>query len=199
MSVTRRNVNNKVKLAGQIAYIRFFDKTATIVVNTGLSDDGKHSNYPKAVVFDKILDVARNFEVGDYVLIEATMQGNVNSKKKNVPQRTIAVNRIIRLNPDNPKYHTANRFDFNGNIIKAEKIDDNKVRAVVAIDAGKINYITVYLESDNANRLDVFCKIPFYKTVYLSGQIRTNRVLTQDDEMKFFDKLIVKNFRVVND
>lgn len=192
--MSARRVNNQVRLAGQIAYIRFFDKTATIVVNTGISDDGKHQNYPRAIVFDKVLDVAHNFNVGDYVLIDATMQGN--RANTNLPPRTIAVNHMVKLNPEDPRYHTANRFDFYGRLVEVNKTEDGKAKATVAIYTGHLNYITVYFESDNPERLDTFCNITRKDYVHLSGQIRTNRVLTQDNNIEFFDKLIVKNFRV---
>lgn len=193
--MSARRVNNQVRLAGQIAYIRFYDKIATIVVNTGLSDDGVHSNYPKAIVFDKILNVAHKFQVGDYVLIDATMQGN--KANTNLPPRTIAVNHIVKLDPESPKYHTANSFNFWGRIVNSKKTDDGKVKATIAIYTGQPNYITVYFESDNKDKIDEFCSLTKDNYVHLSGQIRTNRVLTDEDNIEFFDKLIIKDFRIV--
>ena len=191
-----RRVNNQVRLAGQIAYIHFGEKAATVVINTGLSNDGVHSNYPRAVVFDKVLDVAHGFNVGDYVLVDATMQDN--RAMPNLPPRTIAVNHMVKLNPDSPRYHTVNRFDFYGRILKTDRTGDNKAKAVVGIYTGRqMNYITVHFESDNAEELDRFCSLNKSQFVHLNGQIKTNRVLTTEDKILFVDKLVVNRYRVL--
>ena len=192
--MTTRRVNNKVRLAGQIVYIRFFDKTATVVVNTGLSEDGIHSNYPRAVVFYIFLSVAHGFKVGDYVLIDATMQDN--RANANLPPRTIAVNHMVRLNPESSEYHTANRFDFWCHVINIQKVSDNKAKATAVIYTGQLNYITIYYEAE-PEKIDEFCEINNKNYVHLTGQIRTNRVLTSEGKIEFFDKLLVSDFRVV--
>ena len=191
--MSTRRVNNQVRLAGRIAYMHFSEKMAVMVIDTGLSSDGAHTNYPRAIVFEKVLNVASRFKVGDYVLVDATMQSNKTGS--NLPSRTIAVNHIGRLNPEDPRFHTVNRFDFYGKILNAEKIDDTKVKATMRIYTGQANYLTVYFESTNKEEIEEFVNLNSDNYVYLSGQIRTNKAVTEQNEVQFYDKLVATKFR----
>lgn len=199
MSTRRMNkrIRNKVRIAGQIAYIHFNDKSAVLAVNTGPTAKGNRVSIPRVVVFDKVLDKAHNFKVGDYVLIDATMQSN--RIGDNLPPRTVAVNHMVKLNPEDPRYHTANRFDFYGVVVKAEKVNNRKAKATIRIYTGRqINYITVYYESDDKEKVDAFCNLKTTDYVFMNGYIMTSKTTNKDNKATFLDKLVVNDFGILS-
>lgn len=193
--MSARRINNRVRLAGKITNIYFGDKTTTMIIDTGLSKDGKHNNFPRVVAFEKILGVTSHYKAGDYVLIDATMQANKNTEKKDYPPRTIAVNHIGRLNPESPKYHNVNSFDFYGRLISTKKISANEAIAKIRIYTNQANYITVHFKNDNESLVDKFVEIEANAYVHLVGQIETSRFIDEDGKYHYPDKLVVYRFK----
>jgi len=190
-----RRVNNSVKLAGRISYLKIFDKSAIMTIDTGPNKNGFHNNFPNTVCFEKVLPIVAKYQVGDYVKVDATMQGNKPNDKN--PTRTIAVNHIGRVNPNAENYHTTNRFDFYGRLVKIEKIDDKHAKAKMCIYTGKQNYITVHFESENEDDLKSFCNIDSKSFIYTSGEIETKTSRNENGKREYHDKLSIRYFKII--
>lgn len=189
--MARRRVRNQVILAGRIAYIWHGDNRATIVVDTGVGDN-KHRNKPCAIAFEKVLDVARHYNVGDHVILEATMQDNKKATE-GLPRRTIAVNHIAKLDPNDPRYHTQNYFELDGWIIAAEK-RKHSIKARIKVNAnGHHNFLTVYLKADDTDKYNDFCNISRDERIRLWGYIETGKEL-ENGKARYFDRLVVTDY-----
>lgn len=189
--MARRKIRNQVIIAGRIAYIWHGDNISTIVVDTGVGKNG-HRNKPCTIAFEKVLDVARHYKVGDHVILEATMQENKKATES-LPRRTIAVNHIARLDPDHPRYHTQNYFELDGWVVAAEK-HRRSIRARIKVNAnGLQNFLTIHLKIKDVDKFNEFCNISRDERIRLWGYIKTGKEV-KNGKARYFDKLIVTDY-----
>lgn len=188
-------VTNGVRFAGKIVGKQDTGKTVIISLDTGAVKGSEENNFPQVVVFQKIKAFTENLNIGDFVLIDATVQSNPrNEDKPYFNPRTMAVNHITKINRE--RY--INRFNFFGRALKVEKLSDTSAIAKIKLRAGKDNFIKIYFEGTESDVND-FVNLRARDFVYFNGHIAATYPFNTFTENRFYaDKCICTGFKVLS-
>ena len=191
-SMSKPRVNNKARFAGKVIHIRKENNFTSMIINTGPEEGSLHHNTPRVVAFEKVLPFLSNIEVGDYVLVDATIQSN---RGNPATPRTFAVNHVSKLNPDTENYKSVNRFNLNGKLLNPEKIGKNIIKARVLVRGNQTNFLTVHLYSQNTDEIERLMSAEG-KLVFLTGTVETDKDFDKDGTIRRYERLSIKRFNV---
>lgn len=195
----KNNVKNSARFVGEVINKHSTDKVTILTIKTIKEVDGKERiNFPKAICFERVKPQADALEVGDYALVDCTIQSNERDRSiANQSMRTIAANHISKVDPNDDRYHSVNAFKFFCRVLSTRKASANVAIARIFFFTNRAHYMTVVFKHSDPETVNAFCALAPNQYVILNGAIETGRYVRKDESVKYTEDCVVRSFRVI--
>lgn len=195
----KNNVKNSARLVGEVVNKHSTDKVTILTIKTIKEINGKERIcFPKAICFERVKPQADNLEIGDYALLDCTIQANERDESiKNQSMRTIAVNHITKVDAADERYHSVNAFRFYCRVRNIKRINDNVAVARIFFFTTRAHYMNIVFKHNNPDIVNAFCSLSPYQNVIINGSIETGKYTRKDGSNKYTEDCVARSFRVV--
>lgn len=191
-----KRIKNSARLVGEVVAKYPTDKVTIVTIKTTKeTEKGKRVSFPKAVCFEKTKDQTKDINIGDFVIADCTIQANIRDEKiENQAMRTVAVNRIFKVDPNSENYHSVNAFRFFCRVIRINRVAENVAIARIFFFTNRAHYMTVVFKNDDVAVVDAFCNIAPEDRVILNGSIDTSKFKRKDGSIKYTEECVARSF-----
>lgn len=193
----QRKVKNSARLVGEVISKYATDKVVILTIKTEKKDGERtRISFPKAICFEKVKSQTNNIQAGDFVLVDCTVQANVRDESiPNQSMKTIAVNHITKVDPNDERYNSVNSLRFYCRVLRTNRINDHVAVAKIFFFTTRAHYMTVVFKNDSVEAVDDFCSLQPNEYVILNGSIDTKKYIAKDGSTKYSEDCVIRNFR----